>query len=77
MNIGYNTQRQQTCNPLGLHRSVEMDNVSFSLHPIRDASLQDTEERRAILVSTERCIPMGCREAKLGTIYDNHINLTF
>jgi hypothetical protein len=45
------------------------------LHPVWDASLQDAEARRAIPVSTDRCIPPGCSEAKSGTLYDNHIIL--
>jgi len=36
-------------------------------------TLQDAEARMTIPVSTERCIPLGCSEAKSGTLYDGHI----
>jgi hypothetical protein len=65
MKIVHNVQIQQICNPLGLHRSVEKTNTAFSLHPVRDASLQDAGARGAMAVSTERCIPYGMRGGEI------------
>jgi hypothetical protein len=71
MNIVYNIEKEQICNPSGLHRSVEKNNTFFTLHPVRNASLQDARGRWRYFFLPIDASRRDAMMQNAGTVYDN------